>query len=84
MPSITEITNDMIKAASHSPDFWVLALSFNPTSGQMDTIYTNVELYLSKTKCRILVLAEIEEILHENPELTHVLYYGTMKERDDS
>ena len=41
MPSLTEITNDMIKAASHKPDFWVLALSFNPTSNQKDTTYSN-------------------------------------------
>ncbi|MCC3357759.1 hypothetical protein [Bacillus sp. REN16] len=84
MPSLTEITNDMIKAASHKPDFWVLALSFNPTSNQMDTIYSNAGLYLDKTKCRIMILAEIEEIINSNPNLINVLYHGKLKKRDDN
>jgi len=83
MPSITEITNDMLKVASHKPDFWVLVLSFNPTSNQMDTIYSNAELYLGKTRCRIFILAEVEEIISGNPVLIEVLYYGKLNERDD-
>ncbi len=85
MPSLTEITNDMLKAASHKPDFWILVLSFNPTSNQMDTIYQSAEIYLdkTKTKCRIIILAEIEEILYSSPELIDVLYSGKLKERDD-
>jgi hypothetical protein len=75
MPSITEITNDMITAASHKPDFWILVLSFPPSSSQMDTIYTNAEKYLGReTKCRIFILAEVEEIISSNPDLVNVLY----------
>ncbi|MCM3716185.1 hypothetical protein M3202_19255 [Alkalihalobacillus oceani] len=79
MPHITEITNDMIKAGTHNPDLWVLVLSFNPTSNQMDTIYENTGKYLKEAKCRILTLTEVEEICYENPDLTDILYYGELK-----
>ncbi|MGJ9385977.1 hypothetical protein [Salipaludibacillus sp. CF4.18] len=83
MPSITEITNDIIKGANHKPDFWILALSFNPTSNQMDTIYESSRMYLGGSKCRIMGLAEVEEICIEHPDLTDILYYGEFKEGVD-
>ncbi|WP_368502827.1 restriction endonuclease (plasmid) [Alkalihalophilus sp. As8PL] len=80
MPPISELANDMVKAAQHHPDFWVLVLSFNPTSNQMDTIYNSSAMYLQSSKCRILTLTEVEEICKEHPELLDILYYGKFKE----
>ncbi|UOE94992.1 hypothetical protein [Alkalihalobacillus sp. LMS39] len=82
MPPLTEVTNDMIKAGVHSPDFWVLVLSFNPTSNQLDTIYENARKYLTGVKCRILTLTEVEEICNESPDLIDILYYGKFKKEE--
>lgn len=80
MPNITEITNDIIKASQHNPDFWVMVLSMNPTSNQIDNIHNTAEHYLRNAKYRIMTLVEIEEICKDYPDLIHVLYYGALPE----
>ncbi|WP_260869653.1 restriction endonuclease [Bacillus cereus] len=82
-PNITEISNDLITASQHKPDFWVLAITLNPTSNFIDNIHNIAKQYLQGAKHRIITLAEIEEMCHENPDLVNVLYYGTLKKEGD-
>lgn len=38
VPNMIEIGNDIVTASQHEPDMWVLVLTFNPTSNQLDNI----------------------------------------------
>lgn len=78
-----EITNDLITATQHNPDFWILVISLNPTSNFMDTIHNIAKKHLNGSKYRIITLAEIEEICYENPDLISVLYYGELKREEN-
>ncbi|KHF38197.1 restriction endonuclease [Halalkalibacter okhensis] len=83
MPNLSEIATDMVKGGSHKPDFWILVLSFNPTSNQIDIINERAAMYLKGPKCRIMTLAEIEEICSANPDLIDILYYGEIKKGEN-
>jgi hypothetical protein len=78
MPNIIEIGNDIVTASQHDPDIWVLALTFNPTSNQMDNIRKISKKYLHG-KCCIMIKADIEEICKDNPDLINVLYNGELE-----
>jgi len=78
MPNIIEIGNDIVTASQHEPDIWVWALTFTPTSNQMDNIRKVAKQHL-KSKCCIMIKADIEEMCKENPDLINVLYNGELE-----
>jgi hypothetical protein len=78
MPNIIEIGNDIVTASQHEPDIWVLALTFTPTSNQMDNIRNIAKKHLN-SRCCIMIKADIEEICKANPDLINVLYNGELE-----
>lgn len=78
-PDRTTITNEILTAQQHFPDFWVLVVPVDLTADQID--YFD---FLNKNypfQIMVLPLIAIEEILYQFPEAKEILLYGNLNER---
>ncbi|WP_017154366.1 restriction endonuclease [Bacillus bingmayongensis] len=78
MPQQSQVYNEIATAKQHHPDAWVLVTPHNPTANFYDYLHS-LEQSMG-FKLIVFSLAELEEIVHENKELKHVLIYGHLPE----
>ncbi|AFQ19766.1 hypothetical protein P9133_26850 [Bacillus thuringiensis] len=74
MPDQGVLYKEAAKAAEHRPDYWILVIPLEPSSGRYDYIKFLEETF--PFKVWIITLAQIEEILHNYPELESILLTG--------
>lgn len=76
-PDPTTITNDLLSAAQHNLDFWVLVIPVNPSSAQIDYFDKLNESH--SFKIILVPLVKIENFLSDYHELINILLEGELK-----